>query len=161
MSNQVGEIPRKSIYEHAMPISKDFLKITDSGLIEINNIEDVEKFLQSAQIFRGRGINFENVGEEKNTVEFRLANGTVDPKTWIENINLFGGIVNAAEKLGKIQNKAEEQRTQEEIKLLEKMKLLKTKDIKKDEKMEVLLDLTISEARRNIYRERYMTNKKI
>ena len=49
----------------------------------------------------------------KKTVEFRIPNGTIEPETWIENINLFGGIISASEKLNIIQSKSEEMRTRE------------------------------------------------
>ena len=44
-----------------------------------------------------------NVRDEKNTIEFRLANGTINPEMWIENANLFGGMVAISEELARIQ----------------------------------------------------------
>lgn len=34
-------------------------------------------------------VNFKNVGGEKNTIEFRCPNGTLNPVIWQNNINLF------------------------------------------------------------------------
>ena len=70
-------------------------------------------------IARYSGINFMNTGSQgKNTIEFRLANGTIDPDTWIENINLFGGLVKSAQELAEIQKKPENERTEERFLLV-------------------------------------------
>ena len=64
-------------------------------------------------------INYRNVGSSgKNTIEFRLPNGTINPTTWVENINLFGGLIRTSHELSKIMKKTEEQRTEEEKQML-------------------------------------------
>lgn len=91
-------------------------------------------------------------------VEFRLPNGTINPNTWIENINLFLGIVRCAHELSIIQEKPEERRTESERKMLEKFEILQTG---RDEEqiLEALIELCIAPEQRKIYIDRYMINK--
>lgn len=53
----------------------------------------------NAQNGRYYGINF----KKQDTIEFRLSNGTLNANTWIENINLFGGIIKVAQNIAIIQ----------------------------------------------------------
>ena len=122
ISNEKGEIPRKKVLKYAPPISKKLEKAIKDGTINIESEEDLEKFTHEVvktQEDRYSDVNFCNIGsKEKNTIEFRLPNGTINPNTWIENVNLFGGIVKVAHELSVIQEKTEEQMTEYEKKLL-------------------------------------------
>ena len=161
ISNKAGEIPRNGIVKYAKPISCDFENILNSGTVDLQNEDDLKNIVKSAQVDRYYGINFYNVGENKNTIEFRLANGTIDAGTWIENINLFGGIVRAAEDLAIIQSKPEEQRTEKDQKMLEYFEQLKNSEISQQEKLEALLAIVIPENDRDIYRKRYEINSQL
>ena len=166
ISNKSGELPRKGIKNFAKPISGEIEKILESGSVELNTEEDLINLVKKAQkysdvdeINRCFGINFSNIGDEKNTIEFRLPNGTVDATVWIQNINLFGGIMKACEELALIQTKQGEL-SEEEKKLIQNFEKLKhSKD--ENEKLECLLKLTIPEKNRGIYQDRYITNKKL
>ena len=49
---------------------------------------DIVKKLSS--ITRNQAVNFKNIGSyEKDTIEFRCPNGTLNPVIWQNNINLF------------------------------------------------------------------------
>lgn len=98
---------------------------------------------------------WENSG--KNTIEFRLPNGTINPNTWIENINLFGGIVRRAHELSAIQEKTEE-RTEEERKMLENFEMLQTEQ-DEEQIARTLIELCITPEQRQVYMDRYTTNK--
>lgn len=161
IGNKEGEVPREDFIRHATPISKGFERILNSDLIDIKSVEDAQKFVQASQTTRTYGINFQNLGEGINTIEFRLANGTIDSKTWIENVNLFGGIIKASEKLGLIQNKKDEEITLEDKQLLEKLQLLKKEGVSQEEKLGALLDLVVPENKREIYRRRYQVNNEL
>ena len=120
ISNRKGEIPREEVLKYAKPISgKDESK---QKTINLESESDLENFIAGIKKIQGdrfSAINYVNVGEEeKNTIEFRLPNGTLDPTTWIENINFFGGLVRVSHELSKIMLKSEEQRTEEEKKML-------------------------------------------
>lgn len=62
----------------------------------------IEK-VQKAQGSRYCGLNLWNINNGKDTIEFRISNGTIDPDTWIENARLYGRIVEIAEKLAEIE----------------------------------------------------------
>ena len=166
ISNSAGEITRENGAGHyATPLSKKIESALESGGINLENEEDLDSFIseiKAAQVSRYSGLNFMNLEKGgKNTIEFRLANGTINPDTWIENINLFGGIIASAEKVAELQSKDEEKRTIEEQEYLAKFELLKNSEIDNGEKLEALLDLTVPSEDKEIYTHRYEENSKI
>jgi hypothetical protein len=109
-------------------------------------------------------LNFQNLGEGgKGTIEFRLSNGTVDAKTWIENINLYGGLIRASQEISLIQAKPEEERTEEETKKLAIFDRLGTDEsLQGEERLEYLLKLAIPDPKkREVYRGRYRVNNEL
>lgn len=132
--------------------------------IELENESDLENFIAETKIIQGTrysGINYVNVGEEeKNTIEFRLPNGTLDPTTWIENINLFGGLVRVSHELSEIMLKSEEQRTEEEKKMLYNYEVIQTEQ---DERKvaEALIGLCVSQEQMQTYLDRYDENSEL
>ena len=162
ISNRKGEIPRKGVLVYARPISgNDELK---QEIINLENESDLEKFIVETKIIQGTrysGINYCNVWrKEKNTIEFRLPNGTLDPTTWIENINLFGGLVRVSHELSEIMLKSEEQRTEEEKKMLYNYKVIQTEQ---DERKvaEALIGLCVSQEQMQTYLDRYDENSEL
>ncbi len=103
-----------------------------------------------------------NVNNVKNTIEFRLSNGTLDPNVWIENVRLYGRIVQMAHELGqiKIKLKNEEKLTEHEREKLYYSNILKT-NVTNDEKMDALMKILFSEEERKVYDERYTVNKEL
>ena len=91
----------------------------------------------------------------------KLPKGTIDADTWIENINLFGGIVKASEDLAIIQSKLEKERTREEQEKLEYFEKLKDTEITDLEKLENLLKIVIPEENRETYMKRYKVNSEL
>ena len=80
----------------------------------MSNEDDLEKFKNNLRKFeenRFKGLNLTNMAtdivkiKKLPTIEFRIPNGTVNADTWIENINLFGGLIKASEEFAKIKNK--------------------------------------------------------
>ena len=160
ISNKSGEKIRFNVAIYAKYISGNMKKALERGSIQMDSIEDIKKFAKSFESDRYFGVNFHNLGNNKNTIEFRMPNGTVDAKTWIENINLFGGIVKASEDLSKIQLKPEENITKEEKEKIETFNKLEKDETTPEEILEYLLKLAIKEEDRHIYRERYFSNKR-
>ena len=95
-----------------------------------------------------------------NTIEFRLSNGTVDPNIWIQNINLYGGIIAVSERIAQIQ-KSIGAPTQEEQRLLDRFEKIKSNELTEEEKMQTLIDLIIPKEDRQIYINRYNANSKL
>ena len=86
------------------PISKKVQDAIESGIINLETEQDVNEFiknLEKIQRYRYSGLNFWSYDEHR-TIEFRLSNGTINPDAWVENINLFGGIIKAAEEISVI-----------------------------------------------------------
>ena len=162
IANKEGEAPRIMLSSYAKPYSGALEKKLNEKTVQLENIEDVKKLAKDVQNGAGDyGINFKNLGNEKNTIEFRIPNGTIDAKTWIENINLFGGIVKASEDLAIIQNKQPEDRMDEEITKLRLFEKLNNDGISDFERLEILLQIAIPEEDSDIYRRRYRTNSEL
>ena len=161
ISNKPGENLREGISEYSLPISKKLEDAFENNKINTSdgNIEDFIKDLKEIQVNRYSGINFNNVNTEKNTIELRTANGTLDPDIWIENVNLFGGIIKVSQELAEIQNKKPENLTEEECIKIESFEKLKSDGVDKKEKLDSLLSLTVKE--KEIYLNRYEINKSL
>ena len=162
ISNRKGEIPREEVLKYAKPISgKDESK---QKTINLESESDLENFIAGIKKIQGdrfSAINYVNVGEEeKNTIEFRLPNGTLDPTTWIENINFFGGLVRVSHELSKIMLKSEEQRTEEEKKMLYNYEVIQ---MEQDERKvaEALIGLCVSQEQMQTYLDRYDENSEL
>lgn len=171
ISNDAGNLPRECVFEFAGPILEKLQQALDDEDIELDSEDDIIQFCEQLKKVQSENpndvrysaINFENFGDEnKNTIEFRLSNGTLNPRTWIENINLFGGIIAAAQEVSDIQHKLElgQELSKNEIYKLDKYELLKTQ-ISDQEKLTALLDLTIPQENQTIYQNRYRVNSSL
>lgn len=170
ISNRKGEKPRGKIGEYARPISNNIADAIEKGEVDLETEDDIEKFCQELQKIQGKGsfdsrysgINFENFGDVvKNTIEFRLANGTLDPDTWIENINLFGGIIAISQELAEIQKKIENgiEITDEEQEKLDALETIRESN-DEEQKLSYLLYLAVDEEEQQIYFDRYYANSR-
>lgn len=161
ISNKAGEITRMGAVEkHAVPLSGKVESALKKQQIYVDDrTREWDLLMEIIDIQKDRysSINFKNYNHRiKETTEFKLANGTLDPDVWIENINLFAGIMAAAEKLRRIKEKTI--RTPEEIAYAQQFQKIKNPTATQEEKLEGLLELAIPEEDREIYRERYYTN---
>ncbi len=105
---------------------------------------------------------FERIGRDDkpkyHTIEFRAPNGTVDPNLWIENINLYGGLMRASKELAVIQSKNIHELTESDIRKLELLQRIKSHKIPEQEKLSLLLELLLPEEQRQTYVDRYEVN---
>lgn len=152
ISNEPGVIPRTGIDGYAKPISKQiqgYLERQDS----FENMSDTIAILQSMFEEHYAGINISNIGKVRETIEFRIPNGTVNPKVIEQNILLFGNLLKLARKLS--------------ILPLDKttFTLINTFDSSNDneeEKVHLLLSLLFKEEKlRDIFYERYRVNREL
>lgn len=155
ISNKPGELPREGVEEYAAPISEMFKN---------DDLTKKDCFIEDAkqkQSDRYKSLNLMNVNNGKNTIEFRLSNGTLDGNIWIENIHLYGRTVQIAEELGKIKEKINEGKelTEEEKRKYTLKEMLKD-ERPIDEKMEILMQILFTEEEAKIYIKRYKSNKK-
>lgn len=161
MSNDIGTIPRMGLQEYASPISPKLNEAIESETINLESEEDLEQFIseiQEVQESRFSGLNLLNINNGKNTIEFRISNGTINPDTWIENARLYGRIVQISQKLAEIEKQLEW--SKEDERLLDLKAHLK-EEISEQEKMEILLELLFSEEERKVYRERYISSSEL
>lgn len=168
ISNAEGEIPREGVLQQAKPISAKFKDAINCGVLDFKNETDVEGIISKIKEIQGSGkinkfygINFQNLGTKRNTIEFRIANGTLDADTWIQNINLFGGIIKVAQDLSIIQKKSEDERTEEEKEKIKCFERITRGELEDNEKLQELLKLVIQEFDREVYERRYTINKRI
>ncbi len=160
ISNRAGELPRKGIEEYSEPISK-YLQNADIG--DLGKDEFVEEAKRHLKSSKDRSLNLLNVNNGKNTIEFRLSNGTLDGDTWIENIHLYGKTVEIAQKLGEISEKMEnKEEISKEAKRLYWLKERLKQNISLDEKMEILMEILFyDEEERKVYQKRYEVNRNL
>ena len=164
ISNKAGEIPREFVVGYAIPLSNDFIYEYEDGknekIITESNLVKIKSALITRQSNRYDGLNFRNMfNRNKPTIECRIPNGTLDPDVWIENINLFGGIIASAQKIDDLLKK--KGRTSEDKQYLASYFKLVNQKMTEEEILECLLALTIHPEDRVIYRERYEVNSKL
>jgi len=98
-------------------------------------------------------MNLCNLGNAKNTIEFRLANGTIDSDLWVDNINLLGGIVAVAQELSIIQeSKTPTKEQKNKLILFDRLK----DNISDKEKLEILIKMIELESQG--YKKRFEAN---
>ena len=103
-------------------------------------------------------LNFSNLNDEKDTLEFRLANGTIEPKELKANIELFMSFVDISKKIGivRYKEKNKSKLTKKEEELLKKYKEICTNiEISEEEKKNKLFEIMFDDEKRQIYDERY------
>lgn len=165
ISNAEGEIIRREgASTYATPLSRKIEEALQTGTINLEGENDLETFIEQMQSVQGdrySGLNLLNVGTGKNTIEFRLSNGTIDPDTWIQNINLFGGIVHTAERIAQLQRIPEGERTPEQQLPIELFERINNPEIPEEEKLDSILTLAVVPDKKQIYEKRYAVNKKI
>lgn len=145
MSNDVGNVPRKTINIYAKKESSNILSIYPDGCIRLKSEKDLEKLVKKMTPDRYYGINLSNLGNLKNTIEFRLPNGTINYRVVRENIKLFGSLLIIAKEL-----------TNGEEKLYKKFEYFKRHNISEALKVEALLDILFEkEEDKQIYRNRW------
>lgn len=168
VSNKEGELPRFNAVGrvgYASPISQEMNENIIRGDIQLKGNETKEEFITKlkSNAEKSSSINLGNIGsKEGSRIEFRPPNGTLNPKTLIENINFFLALVQTAEDLYQIQIKPENERTEKEKVALKLLKKIKSREVKEEDKMECLLSLIMDdEEQREIYRKRYQVNSKL
>ena len=170
ISNEKGKIPREDVLFYAPPVSLKFAECLREKMEKLKDNNDIDKVKNELrQIFAGNkynrfsGINLGNINnwEEKCTIEFRIPNGTISHDTWIQNINLFGGIVKVSEEIATLQAKNIEELTYEEKNKIKLFKKLIKSDLTKKDKLKILLKLTVNEKDYNEFIERYEINSKL
>ncbi len=164
ISNEKGNLPRSNVSSYANPFNLKVSEAIKDDLLRFDLIQDVTRFAQivgTVQGTRYSSINFKNLGKvHKNTIEFRAPNGTLNPEVWINNINLFGGIMCAAKRVSSLFKVDFDSLSREDKLYLHAFESLKD-DLDECEKLEILLSLLPEGIDKNEYLDRYDTNSKM
>ncbi len=149
ISNPAESSPRELTINYADTQDKNFRRLNKDGSINIKTKEDLENVIEELGIDKFYGLNVTNLGDEKkNTIEFRIPNGTTDVNVERENILLYGKLVQVSKQI--LSNK----------KLQEKFEIFKQHDLTEAEKLESLLDLLFTDEKcKEIYRYRWNSAK--
>lgn len=150
--------------EYAKPIASKIDKMLQYDDTEMNVYQYTEmiKMVQTKEepVLDERyfSINFTNLNIGKNTIEFRLANGTIDQRELKANIELFIAFVEISRRIGIVRYKEENKSkltTKEEELLKKYRRICFNQEISEEEKKNELLDMLFETDKRNIYNERY------
>ena len=151
LSNIISAIWRNGM---AAPISKKILEKINNGTLKVSH-KKFGKLRMIASKFklderRYAGLNLTNIGNsKKNTIEFRMANGTLDPEVIKQNVFLYASIIDTAVKM-----------TEEPGKYEPKMQKFLKHDVTEQEKAQSFLDLIMdSDEDKKIYLDRWKSVK--
>ena len=165
ISNEKGQLSRQSLYQNSRV--KAISEIIGKRIIneDITRNEVIDMFLtENEKKFEKYGIK--GLSHKKNSVcmrgvcesdyrfEIRIPNGGVNYNTWIDNIRLYGKIMEVAKKIADALKK--DYITEEEERLI-KLKLdLEEPDLSDKDKLEILMDLLFDDEKiKQIYFDRY------
>ena len=108
LSNRENSNIRNGVMDYATPFQKyrgnnpillleEIKKAFDTE--SVSNYYEGLELVKNVQRIRYYGLNFQNVGTRKNTIEFRMPNGELNYNEVIENIRLFGKIFMAVKNI--------------------------------------------------------------
>ena len=148
MANEKGVIPREGIKTYAKTSHSYIEEMFPEGKIEIKDQSDFEEICSvlTAEEQKYWGLNLGHYGEkDKNTIEFRMPNGTINPQTVKENIKLFGSLMQVSKEMA----------LNPEYKK-EEFNKIKDRGLTEGEKEKALLNLLFKDEKtKNIFWERW------
>lgn len=99
---------------------------------------------------RYNGLNLTNIGNsKKNTIEFRMANGTLNPEVIKQNVFLYASLINTAIQV-----------TEKPQEFQEKLDTFYRTDVTEEKKVQNFLNLIMEDTRdRQIYMDRWQSVK--
>lgn len=162
ITSPAGEEHRGIRYAKPMATKIERMLEHDDTAMTVYGYKEIikEKQTEEEPIISERffSLNLSNLNEGKDTLEFRLANGTINPKELKANIEIFASFVDMSRRIGivRYKEKNEVQLTKNEEVLLEKYeKITKNLDMSEVERKNALLDILFDNEKREIYDERY------
>lgn len=134
--------------------------MSDGVLDEDDFIEFKQRVKTIQQGDRYYGMNLLNLNSKRDTIEFRVANGTTNPDAWIENIRLFGRLMEKSEELAQIEIKEKNgiRLKRNETHLLKLKEKIQDESLSEEDKSEILIELLFNKDERQVYRNRYTVN---
>lgn len=151
LTNCVSSIWRNGM---AAPSSKKILEQIQNNTLKVS-YKKFGKLRMLASKYklderRYYGLNLTNIGNsKKNTIEFRMANGTLDPEVIKQNVFLYASLMNTSIKM-----------TERPEKFGDKLQEFYKTDVTEKEKAEKFLELIIEDEQdRQIYMDRWQSVK--
>lgn len=138
----------------AAPTGKKILKQIEDGTLKVtyNKFGKLKMFTNKYKLDerRYRGLNLTNIGNrKKNTIEFRMANGTLNPETIKQNVFLYASLINTAIHI-----------TEKSQQFQEKLETFYRTDVTEEQKVQSFLKLIMKDQNDiNIYMERWQSVK--
>lgn len=138
----------------AAPISKKILKQIENNTLKVS-YKKFGKLKTLASKYklderRYNGLNLTNIGNnKKNTIEFRMANGTLNPEVIKQNVFLYASLINTAIAI-----------TEKPQDFQEKLEAFYKTDITEEQKAQNFLNLIMEQPQdRQIYMDRWKSVK--
>ena len=161
ISNKEGEYPREGVMEYAKPITREKTKEIENEFTKKDVF--IENAKEKQKDNKHYSLNILNIGRRfnKNTIEFRMPNGSLEPEIILQNITLYARIMQVSKELTKITNKIKngKQITKDEKQKIIYKEMLK-REIPDDDNMKILMKLLFDDKEeRTVYEKRYYANK--
>lgn len=89
----------------AAPTGKKIMKQIENGTLKLSHkkwgiLKRIGEKIQGKSIKRYVGLNLTNLGnQKKNTIEFRISNGSLDPEVIKQNVFLYGSLLSTAREI--------------------------------------------------------------
>ena len=138
----------------AAPSSKKILQKIEKGTLKVS-YKKFGKFKMLASKYkmnerRYSGLNLTNIGNhKKNTIEFRMANGTLNPEVIKQNVFLYASLINTSIQM-----------TENPEKFKSKLDEFYRTDVNEEEKARSFLNLIMEDSNdRQIYVDRWQSVK--
>lgn len=138
----------------AAPSSKKILQQIQNGTLKVS-YKKFGKLRMMASKYklderRYYGLNLTNIGNsKKNTIEFRMANGTLDPEVIKQNVFLYASLMNTAIQM-----------TENPQEFEKKLEAFYRTDVTEEKKAQSFLNLIMqNEQDRQIYMDRWQSVK--
>lgn len=151
MGNKQGEPLRDFALIHARSTEEIIKSLKNQEGLNISTAEDLRSLASryTQNIEKKAGLNLSNIGGDyKNTIEFKISNGTLDINTIIENVRLYAAILCTSKQMSLKKGYKEE----------EYYKLLSSKT--EEEKVKAFLNLIFNnEKDKEIYYGRWNSIK--
>lgn len=169
ISNEEGQIPRSKVFSYANPITVRMIDAMKNNHVDFDDIKDLDSFIDSMHLIqkmahktRYSSINFENMRKYvKNTIEFRIPNGTIESGVWIDNINLFGGLLYVSKRVVDAKRKLADDITNDDVLAMYCYENIRNNDTSDRNKLICLLNMFPKGIDSNIYLNRYDVNSEL
>ena len=162
-------MPRNKVFTYASSITTKLVEAMHYRKVDFDNIYDMASFIDNIHIVqntsykaRCTSINFENMTNgQKDTIEFRLPNGTIDADAWIDNINLFGGLMWASKRVVDARRKPISKLNKEDKRCILFYEKIADESVSDRDRLKYLLNLLPSGINKKIYLNRYDVNSEL